>query len=454
MLKKIAWNSPAPSGHFGELESISDLLDARGGSEIGSLMRAKQIIRDLSLSPSCAYDPTARLLRQCKNIKPRTQNSESDQLKSKIQATYGISMALCEARQARASIPSACEIFENVSQRQASESSEFTFRQTEIENCMQFIFDTASWTSYVTFRAQSADLCDSSRVDYQREELLEVFREATNVIPEVLEALKEQGQETLMTMNSIRNTASEVTEAQQNMIASSHGQILRSKDLLYEMSQYVESYMQMMNDSGESWQTNLKEGVEQASKVRSPSWFVIIANRCQDLAFVHDKANSFRTNFAELYAAAAEAVSGMTFNLEMSIETMTKQTSAIAEHIIDLDIDEHLQQMQRSMYLSQAAASEFATIQVVQKKMIEEQLISSHALLEAIEGSSDRFRQIQEALDSIPISLLRMFRDMRDLVARLRSEVTYALSFAIPSALLLLFNRVRAATVLVLIYCE
>lgn len=278
--KEPAWNSPIPSLQLGKLESISDILSARGGSEISSLVRAKQIIQDLSFSPSCVYGPTAHLLRQCKSVKPKTQDPSSDQLKSKIQATYGISMALCEARQARVSIPPACEIFENASQHQASEAYEPVFTQTEIENCMHLLFDTASWTSYIAFRAQSADLCDSSRTDYQREELLEFFREATNVIPEFLEALKEQNQETLSVMNSIRNVASEVTEAHQGVIASSHAQILWSKDFLHQISQYLESYIQEMNESGKSWQVTLKEGVEQATKVMLHSRFVAIANWC------------------------------------------------------------------------------------------------------------------------------------------------------------------------------
>lgn len=167
---------------------------------------------------------------------------------------------------------------------------------------------------------------------------------------------------------------------------------------------------------------------------------------------MQDRANSIQINFAELYATAAEAVSSMTFNFETSVEAMTKQTHEFAERIIDLNVNEHVQQIRRSMHIGQTAASEFATVQSAQKKMIEEQLITSHALLEVIEGSHGQFRQIQQTLDMIPTSWLGTFHGAQNLVMRLRNEITYALIFATPSVLLLVFRRVRAATVLVLTY--
>ena len=266
-LTLAAWNGPTPHEHFRELESVSGILSARGGSEIKSLSNAKRILQDLSSSPSCAYAPMARLLQQCKIIKPKTQDGSSDQQKANVQATYGITMALCEARQARVSVPATCHVFESLLESHVSDTSIQIVRSADIEECMNSLFDTASWTSYITFRAQSTDLCDSSRIDYQREEMLETFRRATDVIPEVLEALQTQQQETYVVMAGVRDLSTEVAEAQRELVASNHKQVQQAKDHLRQMSDYVEIYMQAMSESGKSWQADLKSGVEQASKV-------------------------------------------------------------------------------------------------------------------------------------------------------------------------------------------
>lgn len=246
---------------------MSGLMSARGGSELQSLVNAKRILRDLSSSPSCAYQPTARLLRQCKTIKPNTEGISADLQKANVQATYGITMALCEANQARIPVPPKCRVFEDLLHYEAPNDSVTTVRTSDIEGCMNVIFESSLWTSYSNFRIQSNDLCDISRVDYQREELLETFRQATSVVPEVLAALKEHQAGSMMTMQSLQDLSADLSEAQQRMISSSNEQAVKSKEHLDQIARYVETYMQLIDESGKTWQTNFKEGVRQASQV-------------------------------------------------------------------------------------------------------------------------------------------------------------------------------------------
>lgn len=271
----IAWDIPAVQPQRKEIETMSGLLAARAGSELSSLVNAKRILRDLSSSPSCAYQPTARLLRQCKFIKPRNEDTNSDLQKANVQATYGITMALCEARQARVSVPPECRVFEDLLNYDIPAESIGIVRANDIEGCMNSIFESSLWTSYTTFRIQSNDLCDTSRVDYQREELLETFRQATNVVPEVLAALKEHQAESMSAVQSLQDLSADLSEAQERMIASSNEQAIKAKQHLDQIAQYVETYMHLMDESGKTWQTNLKEGVEQATQVGKSAFGMI-----------------------------------------------------------------------------------------------------------------------------------------------------------------------------------
>lgn len=176
-------------------------------------------------------------------------------------------MALCEARQARIPTPPACIIFESMLDNQRPGPATEEPRPSEIEDCMNFLFDTASWTSYITFRAQSYDLCDSSRVDYQREELLETFRRATKAIPDIVQALQDQRGEAHLSIANLRDMTLEIEESQRQMLASNQDQTRQSKEHLRQMSQYIELYMKLMGESGKKWQTILKDGIDQASKV-------------------------------------------------------------------------------------------------------------------------------------------------------------------------------------------
>lgn len=426
-----------PRDQPSELESISGLLTARGGSELQSLANAKRIIHDLSSSPSCAYEPTARLLRQCKLIKPTSQNTNSEQQKANVQATYGITMALCEARQARINIPSPCSTFEAMLDHRVPDSAIAISASKDIETCMNALFDTSSWTTYVTFRAKSSDLCDASRVDYQREELLETFREATNVVPEVLQALREHQYESQATMSGVKEMVAEVAEAQQDLLRSNHDQMQQSREYLHQISQYVDSYMQMIQDSSKSWQANMQDAVGQA---------------VDDLALMNDKTAGVHTNFAELYASAAEAISGMTFNFESSVQVMTQEANALVEKLFDLDMEDHVQKIQHGMSLGQAAAAEFAKTQSQQEQMVKEQLSTGHDLLQVIKDSHGQFHQIKQTLDLIPSSFIGKLHEAQRLLVRVRYEAKYGMLVLVPSLLLLLFGQVRFAAVANLLY--
>ncbi len=174
---------------------------------------------------------------------------ESELQKENAQAAYGISMALCETRQARVPIPPACRIFETILDRPMTDSSIEIVRAEEVESCSNQLYQNPSWTSLMAFKAQSKDLCDSSRIDYQREELLEHFRQATDVIPDIIDALRGQQDETKLLMVHVRNTAAEVAATHQEASSLMQEQSQQSKQQIEQMSTFMETHMRRINES-------------------------------------------------------------------------------------------------------------------------------------------------------------------------------------------------------------
>lgn len=264
------------------VRSISDLLNARPDPHSSGLINAKRIIQDLSTSPACTYGPTARLLRQCKLTKPRGKDHDSVKQLEDAQSTYGISMALCETRQARVPAPPACKIFENMLERQKSDFVDLV-RPDEIKDCLGQLFaNQAAWTSFSNFKQQSFDLCDSSRLDYQREELLQHFREATNTIPEIIDALRDHQYEAQIAMQALREHAASVAEAQQEirLRAQEHDRV--TKERLGRLMLHVESMLAQFEKSGHDVQAMISENADQASKacnLSKPRRLLLISNR-------------------------------------------------------------------------------------------------------------------------------------------------------------------------------
>lgn len=232
-----------------DVDSLSSLLLARGGSESKVLVKAKQLIRDLSSSTTCAHAPIARLLRQCKEIKPKHEDSHSEYQLNNAESVYAISMALCEAYQARVTAPSACQIFEKMLERPLPDMSVEIIRSSDIEACSAVLYDTPGWTSYSTYKSNARLLCDSSRTDYQREELLQTLRDATEVIPEILDVLDEHRTEANVAMVQLRESAAHVESTQLEILLHAQEQEKAQAARLAEVIEYVEAIQTTMGDA-------------------------------------------------------------------------------------------------------------------------------------------------------------------------------------------------------------
>jgi len=291
----------------------------------------------------------------------------------------------------------------------------------------------------MAFKAQSKDLCDSSRIDYQREELLEHFRQATNVIPEIIDALRGQQYETQLLMVNVRDHAAEVLASHQEASSVMQDQAQQSKKQMEHLSNFMEAHMRQMNESEMSFRAAVADGIRSAST---------------DLTVMQNQAGAVKVNLAEIYAAAAETVSSISIDVKSSFEHMMYQTNAVAEQMIDLATSGHLQAIQESVMLGRDAATEFATVQTAQVETAQAQLSLSQKVLNTIDHTHGRLDEIQNAVDMLPTSWFHALHNVQERIIQIRIEVRYAATFIVPSFLLLLLGRPRAAAKALLSYGE
>ena len=166
------------------------------------------------------------------------------------------------------------------------------------------------------------------------------------------------------------------------------------------------------------------------------------------------QAGSVKVNLAEIYAAAAEAVSSMSIDMQATYQQMLQRTNTVAERMVELATAGHLQAIQDSVTLGREAANEFASIQFSQVETSREQLSISKQVLQTISHSHSRLEEIQKAVDMIPTSWFDALREVQSHIARFRNEIKYALVFMVPAVLLLLFGRPRASVATFLSYGE
>ena len=142
----------------------------------------------------------------------------------------------------------------------------------------------------------------------------------------------------------------------------------------------------------------------------------------------------------------------MSIDLRSSLDTMSQQVTDITSTIIDLAAAEHLKSIENSISQGRTAALEYATVQASQAEAAHAQLGMSQRVLEVIEHSHGRLEDIQKAVDLLPTSWFETIHQLQHHLQRLRHEVKCILIFFVPSILLLVFGRFKAALSTILFY--
>ena len=128
-----------------------------GSSEI--LGKATAILASIETAPSCHRSATTSLLGDCSRLNGSATSHEK--LLEDTRSEYAAALALCELREAGASIPAACEHI----------SSRRELRKGSLEQCLGSLKqEPQSWTSYSNNRRNAHVICAAVRSEVEQGE--------------------------------------------------------------------------------------------------------------------------------------------------------------------------------------------------------------------------------------------------------------------------------------------
>lgn len=252
--------------------SMEELLIARSSNDLKAFDRARQLIRSLDSAPTCVHAPTSRLLRQCKDIEFQGHHLNIAESLEIAKSTYAISLAICETRDTKITPPMSCEAF--VSHLKFDHGDDlFTLSDTDkVADCLGDLKSKHYfWTSYSNSRQTANDLCDSSRIDYQREELLDIYRQLSSAIPDLTLILQSHGQQISRLTDNLLASAEELMTTQLTMTTQTHEQYLAFEQLLEVQLQHIkgniESFAAILTKTEVDWQRALANATSTARNV-------------------------------------------------------------------------------------------------------------------------------------------------------------------------------------------
>lgn len=174
---------------------------------------ALRLLESMKSSPSCNRIAATRLVTSCQSIGGKADDSETDShvALDHIKSLYAARLAICELNGAGAPVPSPCLPvtvspsqkkglfgFSTKSKSQANMADSISSEL--LEACLMSLESRPQWwTSYSNSRQNAVVICQASRIEIEKEELLELYRSTAGNTIKINRGLQE----------ALRNAAAE-----------------------------------------------------------------------------------------------------------------------------------------------------------------------------------------------------------------------------------------------------
>ncbi|OQD73973.1 hypothetical protein PENDEC_c013G05755 [Penicillium decumbens] len=151
--------------------------------------KAAHLLESLTAAPSCTRIAAARLVTSCQSFEGKgTADQESYEALDRIRSVYAARLAICELEGAGASVPSPClpvtlspptskNRFWFLSKRNVPDTGTYLVPEYLLEQCLKALESRPQWwTSYSNNRQNAMVICQASRLEVEKEELLDLHR--------------------------------------------------------------------------------------------------------------------------------------------------------------------------------------------------------------------------------------------------------------------------------------
>lgn len=154
---------------------IENPLDS---ASLVTFAKAHQFVRSLEEAPTCARQAAYGLIQDC-SIVESTQARERFALDA-VKNLYAVRLAICELKDARLDIPKQCDVA--TLERSTAATLELKSREGKaVEACVKAFYTLPqSWTSYSNNRQNARLICQATRPEAEREQMLAMFTSLVN----------------------------------------------------------------------------------------------------------------------------------------------------------------------------------------------------------------------------------------------------------------------------------
>jgi len=188
ILLTVRPNLPAYQESSNERTAIS-YLTSKTPHQNAVFSKAAHLLESLTAAPSCTRIAAARLVTSCQSFEGKgTADQESYEALDRIRSVYAARLAICELEGAGASVPSPClpvtlspptskNRFWFLSKRNVPDTGTDLVPEYLLEQCLKALESRPQWwTSYSNNRQNAMVICQASRLEVEKEELLDLHR--------------------------------------------------------------------------------------------------------------------------------------------------------------------------------------------------------------------------------------------------------------------------------------
>jgi hypothetical protein len=263
-----------------EIDAISS-LGSRARNQDTIFKEAIQLLDSLNSSPSCHRIAATRLVVSCQAFsggKDRT-HTDSPETMDLVRSVYAARLAICEIEGAGAAIPPSClpvtaspppqkGRFGFVSRHKSSDNVSDEMPREVLEGCLRTLESRPQWwTSYSNSRQNALVICQASRIETEKEELLDLHRsiaksslKLNNGIHDALRDAAAQSEQQQLFMQAVQVLQEKIVmdmEQTNSLFQRTFGNFLRE----------IELGIGGLQDSISSALFNLRTGTEVLEKV-------------------------------------------------------------------------------------------------------------------------------------------------------------------------------------------
>ncbi|EXJ89263.1 hypothetical protein A1O3_02329 [Capronia epimyces CBS 606.96] len=373
--------------------NLTDLLAFRDPNQDPVLKKAMQVIDNLAIQSTCHQAAAAQLLVTCKAVgKDLAGDQGKHELLERAKSVYAVRVAVCETREGRAAVPTACRSVLDIPQRSDRELDVVSGKL--LSSCLQVLMvEHYYWTSYSNSRQDANTLCQAGSLEATRLEALRSYEKLAELIPEFREALVSTQSQWLEFTKQQEAAAKNIKQLQQTNRAELNAQHQMELGALHRATSAA------------------KKGLDEVSRAFQQS----VAKTGSDIGQTHKALGHILTDFATLRNLLADALQNTAKNNAEVAAVQAKDMQSV--HELALATTEVLKDLQESE-VTQNVNELFHRIKVQLDQVVSAQTIQ-------LTGAEDHLRLSKELSEAQKTALV-WGQQMRDSSASLALEIDSA----------------------------